>query len=112
MSAILKRAVTGYDLLRLAEELRTAGFTCPSIGSTGTKLHTYSADGAMEDLPDAAQAVIDAHVAPVDPPEPQAELLTAITNATTLVQIKRVVRGLVRRSTLRGLAVDPDGPLP
>lgn len=112
MSAILRRPATGYDLLKLAQEIRTAGITCPAIGSTGTRLHTYDGQGTVLDLPDAAQAVVDAHAAPVEPPEPQAELIAAINNATTLAQLKRVVRGLVRRSALRGLAVDPDGPLP
>lgn len=52
------------DLRRLQAELAAAGITVPALGTNGDDLHTYDADGALLDLPPAAQAVLNAHVPP------------------------------------------------
>jgi len=64
------------QLGQLEGELAAAGIDVTTgIGSneTGgsTTIHTYDSDGHIVDLPNAAQTVVDAHVAvaPVDPRE-------------------------------------------
>ena len=66
--------VSDIELKQLEGELNTAGIDVTTgIGSheTGgsTAIYTYDNDGHIVDLPNAAQTVVDAHVAvtPVDP---------------------------------------------
>jgi hypothetical protein len=61
--------VTGHqlNLKQLRDELAAAGLTVPALGTSqqGNKeeLYTYDANGAMIDLPPAAAAIVQAHVA-------------------------------------------------
>lgn len=46
---------------KLWNELIAAGITFNQLGRIGDRIVTYTATGSITDLPDRAQAVIDAH---------------------------------------------------
>jgi len=69
---LINKVITEHKLLL---ELRTAGVLTENqaIGTVdnGKEIYTYDTEGAMVELPESAQAVIDAHIS--DPQPPTAE---------------------------------------
>lgn len=57
-------------LPQLEQELAAAGVTVRGLGIDADDLHTYTAQGAVADVPAAAAAVVTAHVPPdITPPD-------------------------------------------
>ena len=57
---LLNGKVVRYD--QLITELATAGITVTALGQDGDDLHSYTAQGAYQDLPSGAATVIANHV--------------------------------------------------
>ena len=83
----------------LADELRTAGIavTDLDISVVGDELHIAS-DASRS----AVETVVKAHVPPPPTADPDAELVAAITAATTLAQLKDALIGKGRPSAVVG----------
>ncbi len=64
MALTVDRAI---DPLTLRDELATAGYTYQAVGVVSGVLTGYKADGTTEDVPDAAGAVLAAHVSALAP---------------------------------------------
>lgn len=82
-------------LSRLQQELVAANVPIRGLGSYevpgGLEIHTYTAAGAVQDLPAAAQAVLDAHIAPVRKTATET-FITELDAAATLADLKVALR--------------------
>lgn len=92
------------NLNQLGDELTTAGVAYKGLGTSGPSLddptvvlYTFDADGAVADLPAAAQQVVDAHVAmrPKTSEEYAAEFQNPATTAARKQEIRDIQNGLL-----------------
>lgn len=83
---------TALNGAALTGELRAAGFSVPddAVRDVGTKIEVH---GVGEADRDAVKAVVDAHVPPPPPADPQAEFAAAVEAATTIAELKAALLG-------------------
>lgn len=74
------------NLTQLEKEMKAAGIAVNGLGTydndDSTIVHTYDAEGTIIDLPEAASAIIDAHMP--GPQQPTAEERLAALEAAML----------------------------
>lgn len=73
----------------LTDELAAAGFTA-TVYVSGDELVI---NGPADTDHDAVQAVIDAHVPPAPPPDPETEFRAAVKAATSIADLKAALLG-------------------
>jgi hypothetical protein len=95
------------DPEQLEKDLRAAKVAVRGVGTAvredGTlEVFTYTKAGEAVDLPDAARAVLDAHVPPTPPQAPEDAALAALAGSPTNAQVAAAMRGYLQARKARG----------